>query len=317
MTSRRRLSFPWRALLLAGASSLPITACGDPETGTLVVGVTSDFSDLAEIQVTMKVDGSTLKDDRERVGSGATSFPAEYAFNDVEEGAELSITLSGYDTTGFNVVNRHMSTTAVAGDPRLVRVHLEDQCRLQPEGSGPGAPSCNETTQTCIGGTCTSAAVDRGGQEPYVEDWAGSTGPSDICKDAGGTPEVQVGSGQSDFFSIDDYEVAQLEAGPQGGHHIWIAARIKNLRQSGSITQVGAEIPSLGLSITPLKVIFTFDPDEGGYCKIFGLRLQLDIDGDDVMAMLGREVKVTMTITDVDDDVGTGEKWVTLSDTIL
>lgn len=128
---------------------------------------------------------------------------------------------------------------------------------------------------------------------------------------------MQVGAGQSDFFAIEDYEIAQIEAGPQGGHHIWVAARLKNLTQSGSITEVGAEIPSLGLSITPLKVIFTFDPDEGGYCKIFGLRLQLDIDGDDIMAMRGQEAKVVMTITDADDDVGSGEKWVTLSDTIL
>lgn len=316
--SSRHLSFLARALLLLATLLLPL-ACGDPDTGTLVVGVTSDFTDLAEMHVTMTVDGQTLKDDRERVGSGATTFPAEYAFNEVEEGQELTITLRGFDSTGFNVVNRHLVTTAVAGEPRLVRLHLEAACRLQPQGGNApsGAPTCNETSQTCISGICTSAEVDPGGHEPYREDWAAGPG-SDICKDAdGGAPEVQVGTGQSDFFAIDDYEIAQIEAGPQGGHHIWVAARLKNLTQSGSITEVGAEIPSLGLSITPLKVIFTFDPDEGGYCKIFGLRLQLDIDGDDVMAMRGQEAKVVMTITDADDDVGSGEKWVTLSDTIL
>ena len=319
MSSRRHLSFLWRALLLVAALGLPLAACGGPETGTLVVGVTSDFTDLAEMQVTMTVDGETLKDDRERIGSGATTFPAEYAFNEVEEGQELSITLQGFDSTGFNVVNRHMVTTAVAGEPRLVRVHLEAECRLQPVGGNApsGAPTCNETTETCIGGVCASTNVDPSDHQPYREDWA--TGPgSDICKEAGaGPPEVQVGAGQSDFFAVDDYEIAQIEAGPQGGHHIWVAARLKNLTQSGSITEVGAEIPALGLSITPLKVIFTFDPDEGGYCKIFGLRLQLDIDGDDIMAMRGQDARVVMTITDADDDVGTGEKWFTLSDTIL
>ena len=155
-------------------------------------------------------------------------------------------------------------------------------------------------------------------QEPYTDDWAGTGGgdPNDVCMD-GGTPSVQVGVGQSDFFAVDDYAVAQVEAGPQGGHHVWVAARLKNLTQSGSITEVGAELPSLGLSITFLKIIFTFDQDEGGYCKIFGLRLQLDIDGDDIQTMLGQEAKVLMTITDANGTVGTGEKWITLSQDIL
>jgi len=315
MTYGRLLSFLARALLLVGLVTTTLGACGDPATGTLVVGVTSDYGDLTEVQITMKVDDQTLKDDRERVGNGATSFPAEYAFNDVEEGQQLSFTLRGFDGSGTNVVTRHMTTEAVAGGPKLVRVHLETQCRIGPSG---GAPTCDEDSQTCIGGVCASAEVATSEQEDYSEDWAGGSSESDVCKEAGaGPPEVHVGAGQSDYFAIEDYAEAQIEAGPQGGHHIWIAARIKNLKQSGSITEVGAEIPSLGLSITPLKVIFTFDPDEGGYCKIFGLRLQLDIDGDDINTMLGQEAKVVMSITDVDDDVGTGEKWVTLSDSIL
>lgn len=305
----------WVALLTLGLTLVGLAGCdGDGEPGSLVVGVTSDFQDLAELEVTMTVDGEVLRDDRARVGSGGITFPAELAFNDVTEGQTLAVMLAGYDSSGAEVVVRSMQTTAVAGDPRLVRVHLDAQCRL-PDAGGSG-PSCDDPSQTCIDGACTSPTVESGAQEPYQSDWAGGT--SDICKEAGGgEPEVHVGAGQSDYFAVDDYEPAQIEAGPQGGHHIWVAARIKNLTQSGSITEVGAEIPALGLSMTPLKVIFTFDPDEGGYCKIFGLRLQLDIDGDDIMTMLGQDVKVTMTVSDKDGDVGTGDKWFTLSDSIL
>jgi hypothetical protein len=318
MLAALRTFFALSLVLLAIAG---VSACdsGDEETGSLVVGVTSDYTDLAELEVTTTVDGEVLTDERTPIGGGGTTFPAEFAFEDVTEGQALAITLRGYDSTGFMRVVRHMETTAVAGSRNLVRVNLDAGCRLEPVGGNApsGAPECNETSQTCIGGACQSANVSAGEQQAYESGWAGG-GNDDVCKPANaGPPELEVGSGQSDFFSIPDYEVVQVEAGPQGGHHVWVSARLRNLHQSGSIIETGAEIPALGLTITPLKVIFTFDQDEGGYCKIFGLRLQLDIDGDAVEPMLGQEVKVIMTITDSDDDVGVGEKWVTLSSDII
>ena len=73
-----------------------------------------------------------------------------------------------------------------------------------------------------------------------------------------------------------DGVVAQVEAGPQGGHHIWVAVRMKGLLQSGSITSVTGHFPELDQDVGPFQVIFTFDQDEGGYCKLYGLRFQLD-----------------------------------------
>jgi hypothetical protein len=180
----------------------------------------------------------------------------------------------------------------------------------------PSAPTCNESTETCIAGACGSANVPAGDQEPYRDDWPQALG--DICKpEDAGAAEVIVGKGQSDYLTAVDYELAQVEAGPQGGHHIWIAARIKNLRRSGSITSVGGEIPALMVSVTPLKVIFTFDPDEGDYCMVYGLRFQLDIDGAEIETLLGAEVKVMVEVTDSDGDSASGERWFTLSDDIL
>jgi hypothetical protein len=117
---------------------------------------------------------------------------------------------------------------------------------------------------------------------------------------------------------MEDLEVAQVEAGPQGGHHIWVAVRMKNLRQSGSITSVSGFVPDLNLELSPFNVIFTFDPDEGGYCKLYGLRYQLDANGTDVETVLGHQLKVTVRVTEsMGDDIGVGERMVTLSDTIL
>jgi hypothetical protein len=139
---------------------------------------------------------------------------------------------------------------------------------------------------------------------------------ADICKplDAG-PPVVTIGQGMSDYLPTADDDVAVVEAGPQGGYHIWLATRVKNLHQSGSVIHVGGEIPSLGLSMPSMKVVFTMDPDEGGYCKLFGLRFRID-DGDDLAPLLGRRMKVIVTITDITDDVGVGERWVTLSDAV-
>ena len=37
------------------------------------------------------------------------------------------------------------------------------------------------------------------------------------------------------------------EKGPQGGHHLWVAVRTKNLRQAGSTVAITAEQPKTGL----------------------------------------------------------------------
>jgi len=317
----RRIAFIALAVVL-----LQHAGCSEPPTGTLIVGVTSDFragTDLVRLDVLMTVDGETLSDTEIAIGTsaGKTDFPAEFGFEDVADGSELAITLIGWDQLGEQRVVRHMKTTAVADSKNLVRVHLESLCMLRSEAETvetgiPGAPTCNETSQTCIAGACSTASVAATNQQPYTSDWATDFG--DACKPVNAAdPIVTVGRGQSDYLAAEDYELGQIEAGPQGGHHIWVAARIKNLHQSGSITEVGGEIPALGLSVTPLKVIFTFDADEGGYCKIYGLRFQLDIDGGDIQTMLNQEAKVIVTVTDSDGDTATGERWFILSSNIL
>jgi hypothetical protein len=312
-----------RLLTLLSIVLLLLSGCDDDDAqlGSLIVGVTSDYRagvDLVNLDVELSVDGEVISQSSLLLGasSSATDFPVEFKFEDVTVGSTVAITLRGYDSVEMRVV-RHMETVVDSTEQRLVRVHLESDCMLvSPGGNAPaGAPTCNETSQTCIAGTCQSATVPGSEQAPYTPGWAGSF--SDICKPAEpGPPEVIVGHGQSDYLPMADDDVANVEAGPQGGHHIWVAARVKNLHQSGSITEVGGEIPSLGVSITPLKVIFTMDPDEGGYCKLFGLRFQIDVDGNDVNALLGERMKIIISVTDVNDDVGTGERWVMLSDSI-
>jgi len=135
-----------------------------------------------------------------------------------------------------------------------------------------------------------------------------------VCKTtAGAMPEVVVGRGQSDYLPLADLEMVQVEAGPQGGHHIWLALLMKNLLRSGSRTTITGVAPDSGTKITPYEVIYTFDPAEGGYCKLFGLRFQLDLDGVDYVPLLGQELDVTATVTDASGDSGQSSRRIMLS----
>jgi len=95
-----------------------------------------------------------------------------------------------------------------------------------------------------------------------------------------------------------------------------VALRLNTLRQSGSITQLKGRLKKLGMDVDPFTVIFTFDPDEGGYCKLYGLRFQLD-GKVKVDQLLGKTLHLTATVKDKDGDVGLGDKWVTLSNNVL
>jgi hypothetical protein len=91
---------------------------------------------------------------------------------------------------------------------------------------------------------------------------------------------------------------------------------MKNLRRSGSITTITGYVPDLSFDISAFSVIFTFDQDEGGYCELHGLRFQLDTEKD-IQELLGKTVRVTVKVNDPEGDVGTGERMVTLSNTII
>ncbi len=309
----------------AACAALVLLAIGGcpaaPADGTLVIGVISEFHDeqsLDRLDIEMSVDGEQVSKASHLIGpsAGMMSFPAELRVENLADNAQVTVGLRGYVGDELRV-SRHLTTLGVASLTLFFRVRLEAQCGLYPPGSEqPSAAQCDGPELTCIAGKCRESFVPIAALEPYHEDW--SKGTADICKPAGaGAPVVIVGEGQADYLPMDDFAHAQVEAGPQGGHHIWVAARIKNLNRSGSVTTVGGAIPDLGLSVAPLKVIFTFDPQDGGYCKLFGLRFQIDIGGQDVHDMLGLTMKVVVDIVDPRGDHGSGQRWVTLSSDLI
>jgi len=303
-----------RLVSLLVALLLVCTGCSGvdgPPQGSLIVGVTSDLRvgvDILELHITQKVNGAITKENT-LFSDGATPFklPLEIPFKDLSDGDDIDVEIVALGSTPTPLLTPHAKTSIIAGRTLLLRVDLASTC------AGSTAPVCAEG-QTCSGGICAADTINAALLEDYFADWA--KGKADICKPNDGPPTLIIGKGQGDYLPTMDYDLAQIEAGPQGGHHIWIALRMKNLRQSGSITTLTGHIQELNLDISPFTVIFTFDPDEGGYCKLYGLRFQLD-GAIDINELLGKTLRVSASVKDKDGDVGTGERWVKLSDTIL
>jgi len=56
---------------------------------------------------------------------------------------------------------------------------------------------------------------------------------------------------------------------------------------------------------------------EGDYCKLFGLRFRLDDNDHPIESLLGQTLELKLTVSDQDEDVGTAEATVVLSDDVI
>ena len=286
----------------------------EPNHGTVIVGVTSDLRvgvDIDRVHVVMSVGGKVTKEQDFLASTSSVQFkfPFELPFEDLEAGTEVAVQLDafGVGNSSTPLTNRAASTTVLAGKKLLLRVALDSRCV---ETSNGNAPTC-VAPETCVAGACVASAVDAKMLPAYSPTWTKVS--NDICKPTGsGPPVVSVGEGQSDYLPTMDGDVAQVEAGPQGGHHVWIAVRMKGLLQSGSITAVTGHFPELDQDIGPFQVIFTFDQDEGGYCKLYGLRFQLD-QTLPIDSLLGKSLEVQVKVTDKEGEVGIGKRTIVLS----
>jgi len=286
----------------------------DPTHGTVIAGVTSDLRvgvDIDRVHVVMKVAGKITKEEDLTTASASSplELPTELAFEDLAGGTDVAVQLDAFGVGGGStpLTTRTGSTKIIAGKTLLFRVALDSRCVVSP---GSSAPTC-DAPETCVAGACAASAIDSKTLPPYSSTWTKVS--NDICKPTGsGVPVVSIGEGQADYLPTMDGAKAQVEAGPQGGHHIWIAVRMKGLLQSGSITSITGHFPELNQDIGPFQVIFTFDQDEGGYCKLYGLRFQLD-QTLPVGQVLGKKLDVQVKITDKEGVVGIGKRSVVLS----
>jgi len=336
MSARHVLSFLAPAALAVLLAACPGSEGGPPAAheAQLVVGIQADdFGGIVEaVHIVATVDGKAFSEETVAIGAAnPTALPKELLLTGAA-GAKAEVTIEALTSQAATrgpggapttpVVVRRAAAQLVPDVKKLLRMQIETRCMTfsAPGSTFPIAPTCN-APQTCAAGRCVTEDVAFDQLESYEPGWA--TSPPDICRPANhGAPELFLGTGQTDFTPLNDGQTLQLERGPQGGHHIWIAARMKNLRQSGSRTVLTAKLVADPTSpIAPAAYVFTFDRDEGNYCKLWGLRFQLDSGATDLAAdykrFLGKQLEVTVEVTDSTNAKATSTKTLLIGDKLL
>ncbi len=296
-------------------------ACSNPKPGALTVGVHTAAlgAYVRALRVVTRVDGKDQTDSFYRA-SQAPLFPREVQIDPKKSGARVSVRVEAFaseDPTSKPALVRTAETTMFpAPAHKLLRLDLDPGCVTSPPPGGVAGPTCTAPHQTCVAGACVSDLVDPSKLEGYVSDWAMRT--PDVCRPANaGPPEIILGNGQNDYLPLARGQTLKAQAGPQGGHHIWIALRMRNMKQSGSTTTLTATQPGSDVKVTPFSVVFTFQRDEGGFCKLYGLRFQLDANGVDYKQFLGKPLDVTATVKDTLGNVASATTRVNIDTTIL
>ncbi len=322
-------------IALAASLAFTSTSCRQADPSKLVIGIQSDPMGgvVSALHIRVREGDAVVVDEQVKPPRGSrVGFPQpwERTLSESPTGAaqlgtkvEVEVEAIGDPAAEKPLLQRLASTHFIPGRTALLRVPLETRCIVyppMPRGASkvPGplsGPACTPPG-TCIMGVCQSSSVPPARLEPYAPNWP--TSAPDVCKTGGGgKPDVQIGTGQSYYVPFAKGQVLKAEAGPQGGHHIWIATRMKNLKQAGTTTRISGRQSDTGLTIPPTTLAFTYAPDEGGYCKLYGIRYQLDNEGIDYKPFLGKPLDVTVTVSDPTGTTATATTRVEIAATMI
>jgi hypothetical protein len=280
--------------------------CGsDAADALVVVGLTTDMAvgfEFDRVETSTQVDGVVTRAEGLSYRRGQLSLPAELEVGPARDGAEVELSIAAFrDGEASPVVTRRVATRAVGGRRLLLPVSLDEACC---------ATSC-ATSATCAAGACVDPFVAPSALADYDPLWIASA--SDACKTpSSGDPAIVVGQGQDVFASLQDGEVVPIEAGPQGGHHVWLALRVTGLRQMGSRLTVEGYFPELELELLPFTAQVTLHKAGEGRCEIHGVRFQVD-RGLPVETVRGQALDIEITLEDPNGDVGTAAQRVVIA----
>jgi hypothetical protein len=292
--------------------ALACGSCKRPDPTQLVVGIQSDPMGgvVSALHVVIRQAGALVVDELVKPPRGSkVGFPQPWEktlSGSAGEAARVDVEVDavGDPAAPAPLIRRLSSTRFVPGRMALLRIALESRCIVYPpmqrgasKVPGPlSGPTCTPPA-TCIMGVCQSSDVPSTRLEAYAANWP-SNAPDRCKRRDGGPPDLQIGTGQSYYLPIASGQTLQAEAGAQGGHHIWIATRVRNMKQMGTTTKIAGVQPETGSRIPPTTLAFAYSPDEGGYCKLYGIRYQLDNEGIDYKQFLGKPLDLTVTVTD-------------------
>jgi len=280
-------------------------------TGSIIAGIAREGTlVMSEMRVTMRVDGAVVHEEVQGGGpSGEVTLPQELAFADLPDGAAVELELQLHHPKYSDVEVRLARSTIIAGKTLLLRITLESSCMIWDDFAE--APDCVDP-QTCHFGRCRDAYVPPALLEDYSPSWASYS----YCEpEVPGPPVVVLGAGEETFAPLNDLDVMELDAGDQGGHHVWTAIRMRNLKQ-GSFLQLRAHVPELGLDIGPYTSFRHFGDDPSvGYCEVVGQFFQVDTSVD-VSTLIGKSMELTAQVSDAEGDTAEDTRTVILQDAV-
>ena len=319
-----------RSTRLTGAGAVlaaALAGCGDGaapadahagDAPQVIAGVTSDFvpgKDLDRLRAVTSIDGVVAHDETISIRDATPlAFTLESPFPHAPAGARVEIRLEAYAALGdvAPLVTRTAATTVVDGRTLLLRARLERECvpgyRIEGDRN---TPEC-EAPETCVAAACRDPYVAPEELEAFAPGWASAY--ADACRplDAG-APVVSIGRGIDAYAPLEDGDAVPIEAGPQGGYHMWLALRMTNLHQAGSVTELSADGGGIDPALAEIDVPYGYDDAGGGWCELHGVRYQLFFADQDVAAHIGSAIHLSARVVDATGDVGFGERTVIIA----
>jgi hypothetical protein len=174
---------------------------------------------------------------------------------------------------------------------RLLRMGFDPLCVSNAPAS---VVRCGKE-ETCARGVCIPMARSSLELEAYDPNWF--VPAPDPCRNSALVDaDVEIGFGASGYTRFLDGASLALEAGPQGGHHLWIGVKGRNFAQQGTLVSITGRNPDTNALASPAAFVFSLNPESDGRCSVTGLRYQVDTGGLNYREFLGApfEIKVEM-----------------------
>jgi hypothetical protein len=265
------------AVAVAACAACAACAAFGPERGSVVVGLTSDLTSIVRLEVEVEAGGGIEVSVVEGAGD-VVSFPREVAVptHAQPSGGGARVEVRAFrpdDLLDAPAVVRRVELEAPPPGSWLARVRLEEECI--PEHRLPGdrtTPVC-DAPLSCISGACASPLVPASALEPYRPDWAAEF--ADACKSMpAGEATLELGQGRDAFAPIAPASPLPLVLGDQGGYHLWLAVRARELHQVGTVVTLRLAAKDGSLALGEASWASALLATEEG-CERAGLRFEL------------------------------------------
>lgn len=283
------------------------TTSSTPTQLTIAVDIDSTISADAWRLTAVIADDPALQRDLTFTGHQAELLLEAPRFDDA---AAISIELTGTtklsDGTEYTLGHRVVKTQFRPYAHTMAYLFVDQQCAYSAVGLTDGGSGCANPADWCYEGSCRTENLAAKDLATYRSDWKNH--PPSPCEAA--TPEVKLGEGFATIVEKQDGDTVTIECGPQGGHHIWVAALTKGLDQRNPVITVTSPPTDAGAGLVtsyPLLRLYAPEPPPGdagvdaagsGSCEAKGVQLQLDPDGRPVQPYLGKPIDITLAMQD-------------------